>query len=561
MKFQVILYADGSEFQYENVLACPDGSMTSAFARSLEWAKNLIANSDFIANSDANSANSSDAGIAVLGTEFAIKLFEKNKICDKISQILSQIPIKTQILSQNSVSCLLENMTSAANSSAADFVVFADAASAFLDLPLAKRLIQNHVEYKAEYTFADGYPAGFAPEILDCGALKIIEELSRTVSAEAGKKSVSGALYGAASDSPIFEVIKGDVNSFEIETEISSFDYRLLRLNFVCSDKLRLEAAKNLCALLKEKNPALLEADTEKTGEDNVLAVSDLARESVGVLKTFPAYYQIQICDSAALADSGDSGESAFMPYERFETLADSLKAVSGNAVVSLSLFGEAALHPDLNRFIKKLLSLNLTPLIEIGGEHLSAALERLSALDDAASSRLIVIALLDAFTEQTFAHFHKGLSLSEAVASLEKLAGLFPETYAQFTRVKKNEAELEGFYRFWSDKNSPTRGKLIIQKYDDFCGALPDEKTADLSPVVREPCWHLRRDMEILIDGSVPVCRETLMQQSPEIVGNVFAEKIGDVWSRKDARLASHIKKDYPGICGKCDEYYTFNF
>jgi len=41
-----------------------------------------------------------------------------------------------------------------------------------------------------------------------------------------------------------------------------------------------------------------------------------------------------------------------------------------------------------------------------------------------------------------------------------------------------------------------------------DPIAAIPERKVADLSPVIRFPCWHLKRDISVRLDGTVPMCR-----------------------------------------------------
>ena len=123
---------------------------------------------------------------------------------------------------------------------------------------------------------------------------------------------------------------------------------------------------------------------------------------------------------------------------------------------------------------------------------------------------------------------------------------------------MKLNEDELETFYRFWHGSESPSGGKVIIQKYDSFCGLLSDEKPADLSPLKRNPCWHIKRDMNVLADGSVPMCRECIYSN---IVGNVFSEGIESVWKKTRDFVRNHIECKFDEKCGACDEYYTYNF
>jgi spiro-SPASM protein len=153
-----------------------------------------------------------------------------------------------------------------------------------------------------------------------------------------------------------------------------------------------------------------------------------------------------------------------------------------------------------------------------------------------------------------------RGPGFAEAVECAKTLAALFPkDSYVQAVRVKGAEDDIEQFYRSWKEEGA----QIIIQKYDDFCGALPKLQASDLSPVQRRPCWHLMRDMAILMDGRVPLCRETL--DSGEILGNAFTEDLETIWARgepfyrEQCTAAGAIQ--YRGVCAGCDEYYTYNF
>ncbi|HKK64784.1 MAG TPA: SPASM domain-containing protein, partial [Clostridia bacterium] len=132
-----------------------------------------------------------------------------------------------------------------------------------------------------------------------------------------------------------------------------------------------------------------------------------------------------------------------------------------------------------------------------------------------------------------------------------------FPDlVYVQAVRMRENEEQLDQFYRYWKQQEHVTP---IVQKYDSFCGALPERKVTDLSPIKRFPCWHLKRDLSILIDGSVPMCREDLQHKHP--LGNIFEEDIETIWARGNGYYRRHLEADYPELCRSCDEYYTYNF
>ena len=514
MKFLVLLLSDFNEFSSQKLFPSASGGLKSAFERSSEWAR-------------------------------ALEYEDAQK--------------EVSVLECKGWNCgrLMQSVADRAKKSGADFVVLASGSAAFLDLPLSKKLIQDHVEYKAEYTFADGYPAGFAPEIIDSGAAAIMAELCKGASAVEAQKSLS-------KDS-VFNVIKGDINSFEVETEIASVDYRLLRLNFLCDSKINLLSAAGLAQKLSAgAKQALLELDRQKIGEENVMEICKEAACEPCVLKSVPAFYNVQIEGRSfakyEFSPLGASDER--MDFERFKALVKKITDFSGQAVISLSLFGEAAAHPDFDKFVALALKSGHSVFVEVDSGFLQEFLQGAAygnlrqGLLPEEKERLFMAVCVDAATQGAYEKFHDG-DLQNAAAAIRSLAQEFPEVYPQFTRVVENESELEAFYRYWSAKDSPSGGKIIIQKYDSFCGLLPDKKTADLSPLVREPCWRLRRDFEILLDGSFLLCRESFRQA----LGNAFDSDFSELWKKKDLVLAEQAKKEFTGACANCDEWYTFNF
>ncbi len=113
----------------------------------------------------------------------------------------------------------------------------------------------------------------------------------------------------------------------------------------------------------------------------------------------------------------------------------------------------------------------------------------------------------------------------------------------------------LEVSYKKWNDEGA----QVIIQKYDAYASFLPQKQPSDLSPLEHFPCWHLKRDMPVLIDGSVPVYRDDMGRR--DVLGNVFSDDIEAVWAAGESLFGKHVAGDFPGPCSECDEYYTFNF
>lgn len=428
-------------------------------------------------------------------------------------------------------------------------VIFAFIDSPFYDIELTKELIQTHRQNGAEYTFADGYPIGVVPEILHTGILPLLASLSKDN-------------QDAVARDVIFGLIKKDINSFEVETLISKKDWRCLRLTLACDTKRNTLQCERLFELKKY-------APNESLGS--------LAETNPRVLRTLPSFYAMQIavdCSGACnFCPYPQAAERAYgkklgdchlyMNFEQFAKLVKKIYDFSSDAVISLSLWGEALRHPHLTDFIQEVLKYpSLSLLIETTGENLTKEkIAQIAKIVNDAKPRtngempLNWIVSLDAIDSERYRALHGVDAFTSAVESVFALNEAFPKAvYPQFLRMNENEDQLEAFFRTWKEKV----GTVIIQKYDSFCGALKERKVADLSPVNRNPCWHLRRDMYILVDGSVPQCRESLLDG---ICGNAFSQDLSLVWEQNALRFAKQLERQYEGLCEHCDEYYTFNF
>jgi spiro-SPASM protein len=427
-----------------------------------------------------------------------------------------------------------------------DLSYFAWADCPLLDPALAGRVAERHLRYAAEYSYADGWPYGLAPELLSPGTAGILA-------------AILGDGDGPVERDCLFATLQKDINAFDIETEISPVDLRSHRLSLAADSR------RNLLLL-------------SRLAEAGLRGAADAERIIPGrpeLLRTLPAFYAIQAAGPCPQACSfcpypkfgaGTGGvmqREDFLDPGRFADLLDRIEEFSGDAVVDLSLWGELALHPHRAALVAAILARpGLSALIETSGLGWNTA--ELEALAEAASrsaprknrmASLSWIVSLDAADSGRYREI-RGSGFAEAAECARSLTRLFPaDAYVQALRVKGAEDDIEQFYRFWKDAGA----NIIIQKYDDFCGALPKLQASDLSPVRRQPCWHLMRDMSVLIDGSVPVCRETIAD--PAMLGNAFTENLAAIWDRGDSLYREQCGNHYNGQCAECDEYYTYNF
>jgi spiro-SPASM protein len=403
-----------------------------------------------------------------------------------------------------------------------------------LDPGLAGRMHENHRKYYADYTYADGYPYGLAPEIL-------------TTAAAGRLRALAGDGPAAAARDLLFELIRKDINSFDIETVLAERDQRLLRVTLTADTErnfLLLEKALSLGALDSVSAPRILE-------------------ENPGILRSLPAFFPVQIVERCAQACSycpyplfaGDVlSLTGLMAPERFAVLADRISAFCGDAVIGVSLWGEPALHPAIAEIAGKVLSTpGLDLLIETAGIGWDPA--AIARIRETAERQPTWIISLDAAAEGVYRSL-RGEGFAEARRTAESLLDMFPgKVHVQAVRMKENEEDLEVFFGQWKTKTE----NIIIQKHDSFCGMLPDRKVADLSPLRRFPCWHLKRDFPVLLDGTVPLCREEVGRK--RVLGNALKDDLAAIWKAGEETYRRHLAAEYPGICAGCDEWYTYNY
>ena len=242
------------------------------------------------------------------------------------------------------------------------------------------------------------------------------------------------------------------------------------------------------------------------------------------------------------------------MSVESLRLLLRRAEEVSGSFVVSLSMNCDPVCHSRFFEAAQAALESKASAvLIETAGLRWDA--ERAEALTAAAAGRLIWIVLLDAGTEEDYRKL-RGEGFAEASAFAARMTAAFPKSvYVQAHRLKGYESAADAFYRVWKPKTD----RLIIQKHDSFCGLVPEMKAVDLSPLKRFPCHHLKRELPILFDGTVPMCSEDLNRTV--LRGNALTDDWQTLFGSVLRQYEEQVDGKYNGICGGCDEYYTFNF
>ncbi len=403
----------------------------------------------------------------------------------------------------------------------------------FLDPALSAKMYGNHNKYFAQYTFADGYPGGLAPEILSVQVLPLLERLAP----EEPLPESRGEL---------FAVIQKDINAFDLETELAPEDQRLLRVRLSCDSR----------------RNALLVRRVMETGAKTLADVTRILHDRPEILRTLPAFFPIQItgrcpqsCSYCPYPGFGGGIEKRTdeLSVQDFRRMMEEIRKFADDGVIGFSLWGEPSFHSSIVEMIQEAVSVpGFSLLVETSGIGWKPGdAERILALAGA----ITWIVSLDAWDPALYRKL-RGNGMEEAVSFARELLRLAPgSTHVQAVRMKENEEDIETFYREWKGITE----NVIIQKYDSCAGALPDRSVADLSPLNRFPCWHLKRDLPILMDGTVLNCREeTSAARSP---GNILETGLAEIWERGTDLYRAHCAGTYPEFCLGCDEYYTYNF
>ena len=285
----------------------------------------------------------------------------------------------------------------------------------------------------------------------------------------------------------LFDTVKKDINSYDLETMIAPDDVRHLRLAFYADTKASWLLCRHFTGITAENYAAYIAERQE-------------------FLRPLPAYYGMEIVAYHPLHSiyrpnlfPNNFDDSCCMDFEAAARLIDAIAAFSESAVISLSLYGEPLLHPRFATLVALILNhQNLSVLIETSGiadktaynlEYFTQLAQVCRDVPPRSGGHLPIywIVDIDAAGSKTYGAVHQlpdeeaERSLKQAVTFADQLANVFPKAvWVQMTRMNENEAELEPFYRLWEKREA----KPLIQKYDHLCGALPDRRPADFSPL-----------------------------------------------------------------------------
>lgn len=401
-----------------------------------------------------------------------------------------------------------------------------------LSLELTDTLLKRHIRYLAQYSYSENLPRGIVPYFV-----------SREFVATLPDKILA----------TVHDYLIKNLNNYDAEIFFQEPDLRQYRLDFSLSDS----RSHKTTEFFLQKNPNFEYKD-----------LLPLILENPNGFRLFPSYIEMEIY-------RGCEYKCTFCPRQFIDNQKDGnflslnfiqnfLKDLGDTFPTPMTFcfggMGEPLLHPDFSSIAAAILNYPHTKelIIETALFSTLDLIGKTIELSSENSSKLSIIVNLTTLDESKYKSIY-GASISpkeilDKVSILKDTMNL-SNLHVQIIKMKEVEEEIENYFTQFEKKGI----NVILQKYNRFAGLMPEKRVSDLTPIHREFCWHLNRDLYINSDSTVSICRQDFNQT----VGNLNSESLFSIWEKgmrifSESLKGNHDKTTAP--CLQCDEWYTFN-
>lgn len=423
-----------------------------------------------------------------------------------------------------------------------DSVLFFNGIAPFLDATLSIELAGQHIKYINHFSYSPNVPPGFLPDLI---SVEFVQQMDREV------KDLQGYAFK-------------NIEKFDIEFFFRKPDLRILRLDLTCQSERSLLTALSLL----EKKKDLVFAELE-----------DILNQDPEVLRPGPSCIEIEMTTEGPghiflpPPNNRPATEPLSMTCEDAVLLRKQIEVSKTPVTLLFSGRGDVFLHPEYAEILE-----TLTEKHErITGIYIEtfcppADLIQQSWVQNTAP--LSVIVKMPSLHPELYAEL-TGLKTSrDQKAALERFervqnfissyeksaadsAAVPFDLYVEIIKIREVEDELEMFYNRFKD--SPVHG--LVSGYNTYGGRLPDRRLVDFSPIDRTFCWHLARDVFVLADGRIPLCKQDLHGEGK--CRSIRTEGIEETFKSYDIHFRSSYLGQHdqiPAPCVNCTEWYTFN-
>jgi spiro-SPASM protein len=417
------------------------------------------------------------------------------------------------------------------NTTKADHIIKILADTPFADVSIIKEMLALHTDTFAEFTYSENLPQGFACEIISSELISILPNTT--------EKTLS-----------LSQVVKSNINQFDVELFYKDPDIRNKRISFrssILRDKLIMEKIYAI-----NNNPTYAET-------------AEIVQSNPDICFIAPSYIEIELtgnCNQQCIFCYRDklSSKREHMSPDLYKKLLGDMNKFNLPYTICLGGSGEPLLHENVNDLLKFTLAQPQIErvIIETNGVHIDNKL--IEIMESTEGSKISVIVNINGYNNETYLKIHGQDEFDKVLFNIQRLAKFNEHSkrvYLQIMKINETEEYLDSFYDFWEDKNF----SIILQKQNTYLGLIEDRRYSDLTPIDRTPCWHLLRDVFVLANGQIPVCKQDVNCRSQ--IGNANEESLQDIFSKMYSSFEQNFKCNYPKEpnCADCDEWYTFNF
>ena len=396
---------------------------------------------------------------------------------------------------------------------------------------------ERHFRFLAQYSFAENTPPGFAPDFVSSEFISLLPEDPQM---------------------SLREYVIKNINEVDVELIYRLPDLRQYRLDVSTAGP---RSRRTAAALLSFK------PDISYSDLDAVIAAHP------EVLRPFPSYFEIELTTaSPARPVFAPTPARPREPAELSLTLLRELfsdigeHGLSGDASVCFGGQGDPLLHPEWVQAVSLALACPAvkTVFVETYGTNLTPeGVRSLAGLPGA--ERVSVIIRLTTLRADRARRLYGGDFLESVLQNIESLEALAPAqrpffVYAEMLKIKDVEDEIQAFFdRF---EASPCV-KPILNKFNSYIGRVEERRVSDLTPLVRDYCRHLARDLYLTAEGRIPLCKQDPFGGGSFVASWSEGFRVHDFLQKTASHHAASMRGEHAAIpmnCPGCDEWFTFN-
>ena len=451
----------------------------------------------------------------------------------KDSEIYSnrkQAGVKT--VDGNFMQCL-ENIALQSCSEERDTIAVFRGISPVLDASLLGEALSNHSRYLSHHTFSENIPDGIVPDLI---SLEYIQAIP------ADKKET----IRSWKDLRAFAL--KNIDDYDIDIFYRSPDLRQYRLDFSCED---------------DRSEALARALLAKADDPSYENLKKIIFENPDALRPAPSYVEISLTDRSPVVPVfiPELKSSHDLSPENLDKILYEISAhpFKNDLTVSLAGTGEPMLYENIFSVLEKILTMDTVKTLYLETYGASFSKE-----DAAKFSRIVnpeklrIIFRLTTLDEKRYQKLYGKDLLKLVLENVESFCSLSNgiSLYAEMIKIKDVEDEIENYFNYFEAR----KVSVILSKFNRYIDKLEERRVSDLTPLHRDFCWHLARDVFITSEGKIPLCRQDLSGERQ--CGSLEKEGLYAAFQNNLPSFTHSLRLEHDQIpmpCLECDEWYTF--